>query len=478
MTSSHRLGIQIEPDYVGAALIDHQTNRVVSSAAFPRDLQQEAFAQIIDSFSAGVPWDSILYISIVSTDVLDALARRDLATVGVLRICAPASISVSPMITWPRDLADLITGPIRVVSGGFDYGGQEVTALDKSAIYKFARDCRDTVSAIAISGLNSMANPDHEYRAALIVREVLGHDIPIALAHETGGGLGLIERENATILNAAVARSFNRSVRSRRNVLERRDITREVFLGQNDGTVVTEDAAARRPVSTIDSFMSHAMRGVRHTCEVNEAVVVYVGRSQIVFGRLTEGYPRLSPFPVEITSIRIQHHSPDLAAVTLQEPLTLGDHTLSEVDKQRCEEALLRFVVADVTLSLVAVGPFAPAVVEFAESWVGEVVVASHAGAAAAIGVAAADVAVTVDRSFDYDRSCRQRSLASTSEVARLSAVRAGADIDKIRIDLVQEVPFKYSPGKGVRVTVRAIGPVLSVLGSPIPEIYPAYVEE
>ena len=44
---------------------------------------------------------------------------------------------------------------------------------------------------------------EHELAAAEIVREELGDDIHVSLSHEIGS-IGLLERENATVLNAAL----------------------------------------------------------------------------------------------------------------------------------------------------------------------------------------------------------------------------------------------------------------------------------
>ena len=44
---------------------------------------------------------------------------------------------------------------------------------------------------------------EHELAAEALVREVMGDDIHVSLSHEIGS-VGLLERENATVLNAAL----------------------------------------------------------------------------------------------------------------------------------------------------------------------------------------------------------------------------------------------------------------------------------
>ena len=56
---------------------------------------------------------------------------------------------------------------------------------------------------VAISSVFAPVSAEHELTARDIVRKELGHDVPVSLSHEIGS-IGLLERENATVLNAAL----------------------------------------------------------------------------------------------------------------------------------------------------------------------------------------------------------------------------------------------------------------------------------
>ena len=62
---------------------------------------------------------------------------------------------------------------------------------------------RGKVQSIAISCVFSTVRADEELELAALCREVMGEDIHISISSEIGS-MGLIERENATILNAAL----------------------------------------------------------------------------------------------------------------------------------------------------------------------------------------------------------------------------------------------------------------------------------
>ena len=95
--------------------------------------------------------------------------------------------------------------------GGHEFDSTEIAPLDEDAVREFAESCRGQVQAIAVAGPFAPANRDHEERAAAIIADVLGEGFPVSLSHELGA-LGLIERENAAILNAASTRPSRTTV--------------------------------------------------------------------------------------------------------------------------------------------------------------------------------------------------------------------------------------------------------------------------
>ncbi|MFD9666255.1 hydantoinase/oxoprolinase N-terminal domain-containing protein [Rhodococcus sp. NPDC059968] len=463
--SSHRLGIDIAESTLSAALLN-ESLRVEMSTVVPRTTSTTAgLEDLLDQVLADVDPSQLAYVAFVTTAGREALERQDLAGVGALRISAPASVSVSPMSTWPPELAGIVAREVSIVRGGHDYNGLPLADLDTEAVRVFAEKCRDSAETIAITGLSSTVNPEHELRAAGIVQAVLGRGTPMTLAHETGG-IGLLERENATILNAALIRSFARALRARNDMLSRRDSTSQIYVAQNDGTLLSEGEAARRPILTIESTISHAMRGAAHLCGELNAVVAYAQPEAITFGTLIDGYPQESSLPTDIASIRTRNRMPDLITVALPEPLDPARPILSARDRQRCAVAVRRMAGTHHDLPLIAAGRIAEALKQLPDDPAHQLIVVDHAGAVAAVGAAVADVSGSVDRTFDYERRSREESLASTVEAARMAAVRAGADIRHIRVDDIRETPLGYSPGRGARVRVRAVGPVLNPLST------------
>jgi N-methylhydantoinase A/oxoprolinase/acetone carboxylase beta subunit len=71
-----------------------------------------------------------------------------------------------------------------------------------------------------------------------LATEVLGEETSISLSSEIGS-VGLLERENATILNAAVVNVAKTTVDGFINALKNEGILAKVFFCQNDGTLMS-----------------------------------------------------------------------------------------------------------------------------------------------------------------------------------------------------------------------------------------------
>ncbi len=159
----------------------------------------------------------ISHVMLGTTHATNAvLERRNLRRVAVIRIGGPATHSVRPMFGWPRDLTDTISVGATIVDGGIEFDGRELSPLDTDAIARFLGEVGGAAEGIVITSVFAPVSPRHELVAAEIVKRELG-EIHVSLSHEIGS-IGLLERENATILNGAlvgVARDVAEAMRGR-----------------------------------------------------------------------------------------------------------------------------------------------------------------------------------------------------------------------------------------------------------------------
>ena len=191
-----------------------------------------------------------------------------LQRVAVLRLGAPATRSVPPLLAWPDDLRDAVSAGEAIVGGGLEFDGREIVAVRRATrAARFLERCAGQAEAVAmtrrvLAGLGRARAGRARPRRA----RCWATTSPVSLSHEIGS-LGLIERENATVLNAALRRCRDGGRRGARAGARRRTAsTPTVFFAQNDGTLMALDYAIRYPVLTIGSgpANSHARRRLPH----------------------------------------------------------------------------------------------------------------------------------------------------------------------------------------------------------------------
>src|SRR5579863_9056721 len=181
-------------------------------------------------------------VVIGTTHFVNAIVqRRGLERVAAIRIGLPTGASLPPFCDWPRDLAELVEGAVFMLEGGHDYDGRPVMPFDEAGMREAARQIRDSgLSSVAIAAVFSPLDPSHEERA----RAILAEECPqaaVTLSHELGR-IGLLERENAALLNAALADLARLTIAGFGEAIAASGIAAPLYLTQNDGTVMSAAA--------------------------------------------------------------------------------------------------------------------------------------------------------------------------------------------------------------------------------------------
>ena len=130
--------------------------------------------------------------------------------------------------------------------------------------------------------------------------------------------MGLIERENATILNAALCHVSRRFTEGFAKSLADEGITNaEIYLSQNDGTLMTMEHARRYPILTIACGPTNSIRGASYLSRLSDAIVIDVGGTTTDFGVIQHGFPRESSVAVTIGGVRTNFRMPDIISIGL-----------------------------------------------------------------------------------------------------------------------------------------------------------------
>src|SRR5262249_5238584 len=152
------------------------------------------------------------------------------------------------------------------------------------------RELKGKVDAVAVTEVFAPVNPAHEKMLAERLRSALGEDVPITLSHEIGS-LGLLERENANVLNAALMKTAQMAFSGFAQAIANEGLRARLFLGQNDGTLMGLEYALRYPILTIASGPSNSLRGGAFLSNLKDGIVVDVGGTTTDVGVLVAGFP-------------------------------------------------------------------------------------------------------------------------------------------------------------------------------------------
>ena len=507
-----RIGIDVGGTNTDAVLIDG--DKVLSAVKFPTtsDVMQgvvNAIDKVMASQPAGAkPVDAVM---IGTTHFTNAVVERArLERVAAIRIAMPAGASLPPMVDWPDDLYASVDPLIFMVEGGHEYDGRPLVPLDRNAIREAAKKIRDAgITSIGITALFSPLTTECEVEAAEIVHSVIPN-ARVTLSH-TLGRIGLLERENVTLLNAALQSLGQTTVDAFGRALVRANIHAPFYLTQNDGTVVLAEVAAANPVYSFASGPTNSMRGAAFLTGLQEAMVIDVGGTTSDVGCLVGGFPREANNVVEVGGVRTLFRMPDLLPMALgggtiidpqtrkigprsvgyritEKALVFGGDTLTTTDvavaaglveigdrdrvkhldkamvqdllkriETMVEDGIDRMKTSAEGVKVIAVGGGAFLIPEKLKGAT-EVLRVEHAGVANALGAAMAQVSGEVDQVFSG--LSREEAIASAEKLAHQRAIEAGAKEGSITTLDTEDIPIAYLSGNARRVRVRVVGDI------------------
>lgn len=329
-----RIGVDVGGTNTDAVLMDGTA--IVASTKQPTtaDVSSGVAAAIRDVLAQGeIAPAGIQAVMIGTTHFTNALVQRaELEPVGVLRLASPSGEALPPRTGWPDDLRARIGDHSHLLPGGYEVDGREIAPFNVGKVRAAVRDLRARrIRAIAISSAFAPINGAMEEQAAAIVRA----EFPEASVTVSNaiGRIGFIERENATILNAALTRLAGHVVASFERALAQIGIAAPLYISQNDGTLISAAQAAGFPVLTMGSGPTNSMRGAAFLTGVADAIVMDVGGTTTDIGVLAGGFPRESAVAVDIGGVRTNFRMPDILAIGL------GGGTRVHLDSARFGDA-------------------------------------------------------------------------------------------------------------------------------------------
>jgi N-methylhydantoinase A len=162
-----------------------------------------------------------------------------------------------------------------------NYRGEVILPLDEEALRRGVRRLRKLgVRSIAVMFLFSFMNPEHERRAAEIIREEYPDVEHITLSHEVMPRGPEFERTSTTLVNAYIAPKIARYVTHLQQQLSAAGYAGDLLLMQSNGGVMPPAYVSRRAVSVLASGPTGGVMGAAfaaHRVGIEDFVAVDMG---------------------------------------------------------------------------------------------------------------------------------------------------------------------------------------------------------
>ncbi|KAF8524144.1 Hydantoinase/oxoprolinase [Hysterangium stoloniferum] len=347
-SQQYRIGVDVGGTYTDAVLL--QVGPTAASSpdrGISGSFKHPTTASVSDGIEAAVrivleqtqispeQVDSLM----IGNAVVEADARR-LSKVAVIRLGAPytevMTWRVSSFFRFPLNLRAIIEGHTAIVKGGLEIDSKIINEIDESELVEEGRKIKTkNLTAIAIIGIFSPLDKSdgtgQEERAKAILSRELGPSVDIVCSRDVGQ-VGLLERENATIVNASIIAFARRTINGFQRAMHRLGLSCPLYLTQNDGTLTSAHAAARLPIRTFSSGATNSMRGAAYLSglSVKDAkissdkgsegsiIVVDIGGTTTDVGvLLSNGFPRQAAAFIKVGGVRTNFSMPDVYSIGL-----------------------------------------------------------------------------------------------------------------------------------------------------------------
>jgi N-methylhydantoinase A/oxoprolinase/acetone carboxylase beta subunit len=516
-----RLGIDVGGTNTDAVLVAGRTVLAAAKRPTTKDVSSGIVSvtrAVLEQASEGAT--AIESVMVGTTHFANAFVeRKGLLHVGVLRLAGASGEALPPLSGWPDDLRSSMGATSFQLPGGYEFNGLENTSFDEQAVREAARKLRKAgIESVAISCVFAPINRTMEDRAAAIVKQ----ELPEASVTVSGavGRIGFLERENATIMNAALAKMAGHVMSSFTAAFAELGIRAPLYVSQNDGTLISASYAAKYPVLTFGSGPTNSMRGAAFLTGLQDAIVMDVGGTTTDIGALVNGFPRESSIAVNIGGVRTNFRMPDILSLglgggtrihrdgkgqlmrigpdsvgyrLLEDACLFGGSTLTTSDvavkaglasfgdvsrvpdlprsvmedillrlRRMFEDGIDRMNTAAAEVPVVLVGGGSVLVPQNLKG-ASRVVRPDHAAVANAVGAAIAQVGGEADRIVSYEKQSRDQVMQSIEREATDRAIAAGAAPKSVKLVDMEEVFLSYLPGNAAQIRAKVVGDLAEV---------------
>ena len=504
-----RIGVDVGGTNTDAVVMSSET--VVAGAKSPTttDILSGVENSILSALTqANKKPDDIEALIIGTTHFVNAIVqRKNLAKTGLIRLSLPSGGSVLPFADWPIELIESMNGKYKLVKGGYEMDGSEISKIDEKEILNAFNELQNLgCNEIAISSVFATVRGDMEQEAYDIIKKH-SPNTNVSLSKDIGG-MGLLERENAALINATLKPLAKEVVESFEELRSKLNFKCLMFFTKNDGTLIQSSEVIELPVLTFACGPTNSMRGAAFLSKEKNALVVDVGGTTTDVGEVKEGFPRQAGTSVTVADVRTNFSMPDVISFGLgggslintdqlkvgpqsvgyeltEKAKVFGGDVLTATDVAvscgRCtvgkneapeiknkeeiillmdkmvEDKVARARTSNEKIPVIAVGGGSVMLDNQIDGLT--VIKPLHNDLANAVGAAIAQVSGQVSKVILIDDKIdRESAIKQVTDEATKLAINRNADPNTINVLAVSDMPLSYLPGNNLLINVTVVG--------------------
>lgn len=428
----YRLGLDVGTHTVTGVLVDAARERPVAIAHRP--VGSEAIVEVVQDVCPDP--GEVGLVAVTTSYPEHVWEQRDFERVTAVRVARRAETAVPPFHAWPGDLATAVGSP------GIVCCADEI--VDGAAVIDRLR--REGVSRIALTVEDAPAQASLERALGTrLMRLVPGLNVTLS---QGLGSVGLLQRENAAIVNATIMEAVANRLDALKAELRSAGVVTSVYLTRYDGLLGDIDYVRRYPVICWGGRLGARARGASIAAEVPDGQLLVPTERGFWLAEVRDGYPAqsdqhrwLGSISTSLPQIRTRHVSTANAWTRIEH----DDRLLMREAEAAIGAAQVLAVWSEQPRVLDPLGPrrrrpLEPHDARGLTAW----------GAASAVVGCECEV-ITVDDSLAEQ---------TLMDEVRIRAVAAGASPESVRVVMVGKAPVSHtSPSTGgMRLSARAVG--------------------
>lgn len=414
-----------------------------------------------------------------------------------------------------------------LTNAGLEIDGREIAPLDPEQIKATVKSIQEAgIQTVAVVGVFSAVDYDGIHEESCRKQMLKLESSLSVVCSNTVGGIGLLERENASILNASILGLARKTIVAFRQALAQMKLKCTLYLTQNDGTLTDATSAANLPIKTFSSGPTNSAIGAAFLAKQHQAqsatqvlVMDIGGTTSDVCALLPNGFPRSAPNFVDVGGVKTAFSMPEVLSIGLgggsivtiegdtvrvgpesvgheitRKALVFGGDVMTATDivvacgkadigdkskvahipediiakaraciRKMLEQAVDKMKISEQPVTLLLVGGGSIIQMDPLRG-VAECIIPRHYGSANAVGAAIAKVIGEVDIivMLANNEGGEDEAVEDAKQRAIAKAVARGADPSDVKIAEITKIPLSYVTGKATRLVVKAVGKLSS----------------